>query len=53
VAREAGAAQAAGQPWTVNASLNAVPAYERLGFVAEGAAQEQNGWRWQPMRHAG
>ena len=41
--------QADPAPFTVNASLNAVPAYEKLGFVADGAAQDEGGWRWQPM----
>lgn len=41
--------QADPAPFTVNASLNAVVAYEKLGFVTDGAAQEEGGWRWQPM----
>lgn len=42
--------QADTAPFTVNASLNAVAAYEKLGFVIDGAAQEEAGWRWQPMQ---
>ena len=37
-------------PFTVNASLNAVTAYEKLGFVIEGPARDEGGWRWQPMQ---
>lgn len=36
--------------FTVNASSNAVPAYERLGFVRNGAMQDSNGIRYNPMR---
>lgn len=43
---------AAGSPAvvTVNASLNAVDAYERFGFVREGGPMEVNGVKFQPMR---
>ena len=41
--------QADTAPFVVNASLNAVAAYEKLGFVADGATQEEGGWRWQSM----
>ena len=50
VAREHALQQQPGTaPFTVNASLNAVTAYKKLGFVTDGAAQEEGGWRWQPM----
>lgn len=50
VARDHGLKQQADTaPFTVNASLNAVTAYEKLGFVIEGPAQERDGWRWQDM----
>ena len=42
-------AQEGAAPFEVRASLNAVAAYQRLGFVPAGPAQEQDGWRWQPM----
>ncbi|QWP79170.1 GNAT family N-acetyltransferase [Lysobacter sp. K5869] len=35
--------------FTVNASLYAVPMYERLGFVAQGQAQTANGLMFVPM----
>lgn len=35
---------------TVNSSLNAVAAYERLGFCIDGPIQESHGVRFQPMR---
>jgi GNAT superfamily N-acetyltransferase len=38
---------------TVNASLNAVPVYERLGFRATGAAQHQHGIAFVPMMREG
>ena len=34
---------------TVNSSLNAIPAYQRLGFTVDGAIVETNGVRCQPM----
>lgn len=37
-------------PLTVNASPNAVPAYERLGFVPLGPEREENGIVYVPMR---
>lgn len=36
--------------FTVNSSLNAVPVYERFGFVQEGSIQQINGILFQPMR---
>ena len=46
------AALAAGNPgeFTVNASLNAVPVYERFGFERFGTPQQANGLIFQPMR---
>jgi len=35
---------------TVNSSLNAVAAYQRLGFSIDGPPQESHGVRFQPMR---
>jgi GNAT superfamily N-acetyltransferase len=35
---------------TVHSSLSAVPAYERLGFERTGAACEENGIKYVPMR---
>lgn len=35
---------------TVNSSLNAVPAYERLGFVVQGGEQCLNGIKFVPMK---
>lgn len=35
---------------TVNSTPGAVAAYARLGFVVEGAEEERNGLRYQPMR---
>lgn len=35
--------------FTVNSSLNAVPVYERLGFVPVGNKVEENGVTFQPM----
>jgi GNAT superfamily N-acetyltransferase len=34
---------------TVNSSLNAVAAYQRFGFVVDGAVVDRNGVRFQPM----
>lgn len=34
---------------TVNASLNAIAVYERLGFVVSGPVQDLHGVRYQPM----
>jgi GNAT superfamily N-acetyltransferase len=44
-------ALAHGQPgcFQVNASLAAVPAYLRLGFVPSGPQVQRNGGRWLPM----
>jgi GNAT superfamily N-acetyltransferase len=36
--------------FTVNASLAAVPVYVRLGFVASGAPEVGNGFKFVPMR---
>jgi len=36
--------------FTVNASLNAVPVYERFGFVRQGDVQRVHGIAFQPMR---
>ena len=36
---------------TVNSSLFAVPVYEKLGFVQNGAAQEEAGIRYVPMEY--
>jgi GNAT superfamily N-acetyltransferase len=46
------AALAAGNPgeFTVNASLNAVPVYQRLGFESQGSPQRANGLVFQPMK---
>jgi GNAT superfamily N-acetyltransferase len=46
------AAMAAGNPgeFTVNASLNAVPVYQRFGFESVGGPQQSNGLVFQPMR---
>ncbi|MGY4827677.1 GNAT family N-acetyltransferase [Sphaerotilaceae bacterium SBD11-9] len=45
-------ARKAGNPgrFTVNASLNAVPVYERFGFVRVGEIQHMHGITFQPMR---
>lgn len=45
------AAMAAGNPgeFTVNASLNAVPVYQRFGFTSTGELQQKNGLIFQPM----
>jgi GNAT superfamily N-acetyltransferase len=45
-------ALAAGNPgeFTVNSSLNAVPVYEKFGFVAQGDARSLHGIAFQPMR---
>ena len=42
---------AAGNPgnFTVNASNNAIPVYERLGFVRSGPAKNDDGIRYNPM----
>jgi GNAT superfamily N-acetyltransferase len=37
---------------TVNSSLNAIKAYERLGFAIAGPPEENHGIRYQPMRWA-
>ena len=44
-------AMAAGNPgkFTVNASLNAVPVYQRFGFESVGGPQQGNGLIFQPM----
>jgi GNAT superfamily N-acetyltransferase len=44
-------ALAAGNPgqFTVNSSLNAVPVYERFGFVRKGDVQYMHGISFQPM----
>jgi GNAT superfamily N-acetyltransferase len=41
----------AGNPgsFTVNASLNAVPVYEKFGFVRQGDVRRMNGVAFQPM----
>lgn len=46
------AAMAAGNPgeFTVNASLNAVPVYQRFGFEFVGRPQHDNGLIFQPMQ---
>lgn len=44
------AADSAGRLASVNSSLNAVGAYERLGFRAAGPAEERDGIRFVPMR---
>jgi ribosomal protein S18 acetylase RimI-like enzyme len=36
---------------SVNSSLYAVKAYERLGFVATDTEQQKNGIRFVPMKH--
>jgi predicted GNAT family N-acyltransferase len=36
---------------SVNSSLYAVEAYERLGFVATDTEQQKNGIRFVPMKH--
>jgi transcriptional regulator with XRE-family HTH domain len=36
--------------FTVNASLNSVPAYERLGFEVVGESEQKNGIRFTPMQ---
>jgi GNAT superfamily N-acetyltransferase len=36
--------------FTVNASNNAVPIYERFGFIRDGAAQNSNGVIYNPMK---
>jgi GNAT superfamily N-acetyltransferase len=45
-------ALAAGNPgeFTVNSSLNAVPIYEKFGFVRQGEAQRIHGVAFQPMQ---
>lgn len=45
----------AGNPgeFTVNSSLNAVPVYEKFGFVREGEVQHMHGISFQPMRLSG
>jgi len=44
-------ALAAGNPglFTVNSSLNAVPVYEKFGFVRKGEVQHMHGVSFQPM----
>ena len=46
------AALVAGNPgkFTVNASLNAVPVYQRFGFESVGGPQQGNGLLFQPMK---
>ena len=46
------AALVAGNPgeFTVNASLNAVPVYQRFGFASVGGLQQDNGLIFQPMK---
>lgn len=46
------AALAAGNPgeFTVNASLNAVPVYQRFGFESVGGPQQNKGLIFQPMK---
>ncbi len=39
-----------GGVFTVNSSLNAVPVYQRLGFVPTVAPQARHGIRYQPMQ---
>ncbi len=39
--------------FTVNASLNAVPVYERFGFVRKGEVQHMHGISFQPMHLQG
>jgi hypothetical protein len=34
---------------TVNSSFNAIPVYQRFGFMLSGAAKEQDGVCYQPM----
>lgn len=36
--------------FTVNSSLNAIPVYERFGFVRQGEVQHMHGLAFQPMR---
>jgi GNAT superfamily N-acetyltransferase len=36
--------------FTVNSSLNALPVYERFGFVASGAVVQTHGVKFQPMQ---
>ena len=45
------AALQAGNPgkFTVNSSLNAVPVYQRFGFVANGPVVQKHGIAFQPM----
>lgn len=52
-ARAAAIAGGAAPPFTVNASTYAVPAYQRLGFVASAPLAEKNGLQFQPMRWDG
>ena len=49
VAKQAAVAGGNTGRFTVNSSLNAVPVYERFGFVAAGAVQVQNGIAFVPM----
>lgn len=50
VAREAAIDAGAQPPFTVNASLYALPAYLRLGFESTAPMMEKNGVRFHPMR---
>ena len=38
------------ETFTVNSSPNAVPVYERLGFIATGSRTEMNGFAFVPMK---
>lgn len=38
------------EEFTVNSSLNAVPVYEKFGFVRQGDVQRMHGIAFQPMR---
>jgi predicted GNAT family N-acyltransferase len=53
IAKEAAASDGNTGRFTVNSSVNAVPIYERFGFVATGAVQVQNGIAFVPMELGG
>jgi GNAT superfamily N-acetyltransferase len=49
-ARDQAVAAGNERQFTVNASLNAVPFYKRMGFVVEGDVTLMGGLRFQPMK---
>lgn len=49
LARSVALAQDLAANWTVNASLNAIPVYERFGFLRKGDVMTTHGIAFQPM----